>query len=210
MTPRKYAFSSKKVPIFKLALMGLALMELCQVSPAWCMPQSLNNTQGLTQQAIKPNKVSKVLPTQDQTILLINQSTGRALQIKNWSFSQGAPVETGPAHSPEAIQLWKVLPADGGYYIIHNTQTQKDLAPLKEAGKVGQKIRNDEPLHHWTLKQTSKGTFVISHRESGLALTEVEPGQLALSTSTPDSPKQLWKIERLKSSKTLMLSSLTR
>lgn len=149
--------------------------------------------QGSESQSV-PARIELPQPGMSKNVFMINKKSGKALQIRHWSFSQGASAETKEWDENDPIQYWKVTCLDQEKFIVSNLHTRKDLALLNHQPRVGQKIRNDAPEHMWQLVSSGNGFFKLTNQSTGLALTETDDsGSPVVGLLPEEKDNQLWR-----------------
>jgi len=105
---------------------------------------------------------------------LINRHSGKALEVYDWSSSDGAILAQWQNLGTNANQVWKFTATSGGYYKLANRHSGK-VADVKNNSKsdgadVIQWSDNGGNNQQWSLISTGDGYYKLLNRNSGKAL----------------------------------------
>ncbi|QYR20333.1 RICIN domain-containing protein [Paenibacillus sp. sptzw28] len=106
---------------------------------------------------------------------IINENSGKVLDVSNSSTADGANVQQWTSWSPGTNQQWDFVDAGGGYYKIMNVNSGKvlDVAGMSTAdGANVQQYTSWSPgaNQQWQMVDNGNGTYKIVNKNSGKVL----------------------------------------
>jgi endoglucanase len=108
------------------------------------------------------------------TYKIINVNSGLAMEVYNWSTSNGAAVDQWTYGNNQANQRWTLSYLNNGLYQLTNVNSSKVLDVTGQSTSMGAKMQqwtdNSTANQEYIVRQTSDGYYWIVNSNSGYAV----------------------------------------
>ncbi|HET6529409.1 MAG TPA: RICIN domain-containing protein [Actinoplanes sp.] len=120
---------------------------------------------------IPPLTASAATVDTNATYVLVNQHSGKAMDVYNWSTADGAPVVQFTRNNL-AVQQWRFVDAGSGYYKVRSVMSGKvlELPNATDGTALVQNADNGSTRQHFRLADSSGGLVRLINRHSNKAL----------------------------------------